>query len=142
MNELTREQILEMTTEELSLAIAERVFKARIIGNSDDPEARLLVGEFGGVNAVRPLSGERWQTASWRNSDEKAWLDCPKYTEDIAAAWEVLLKLKSMGAEVNVGFYEKWDCSIDYPVGCNYREVAETAQEAICKAALLAVLGL
>lgn len=64
-----------------------------------------------------------------------------QFSVDISAAWEVLEHLKSKGAEINVGFYEKWDCDIDYPIGCNWREVGETAPEAICKAALLAVLG-
>lgn len=63
------------------------------------------------------------------------------YSTDIAAAWEVLQHLKNKGAEINVGFFEQWDCSIDYPIGCNWRSEAETAPEAICKAALLAVIG-
>ncbi|MFD1179230.1 hypothetical protein ACFQ3W_23455, partial [Paenibacillus puldeungensis] len=64
----------------------------------------------------------------------------PLYSSDISAAWEVLEHLKNKGAEINVGFFAYWDCSIDYPIGCNWRAVAETAPEAICKAALLAVL--
>lgn len=63
-----------------------------------------------------------------------------RYSKDISAAWEVLNKMIEKGAEVNVGFYEQWDCSIDYPIDCNWRETAKTAPEAICKAALLAVL--
>jgi len=63
------------------------------------------------------------------------------FSTDISAAWEVVEHLKNKGAEINIGFYEKWDCDIDYPIGCNWREVGETAPEAICKAALLAVLG-
>lgn len=58
----------------------------------------------------------------------------------ISAAWEVLEHLKDKGAEINIGYYEQWDCSIDYPIGCNWRAAARTAPEAICKAALLAVL--
>lgn len=63
-------------------------------------------------------------------------------SSDISAAWEVLNHLIKLGAEVNVGFYKEWVCSIDYPIGCNWREVATTASEAICKASLLAVMGL
>ncbi|WP_340389520.1 hypothetical protein [Paenibacillus sp. FSL E2-0151] len=64
-----------------------------------------------------------------------------RYSTDISAAWEVLNKMIYFGMEVNVGFYEKWDCALDYN-GTNWCEQAETAPEAICKAALLAVLDL
>lgn len=57
---------------------------------------------------------------------------------DIADAWLVLNRMIELGAEINVGFCEKWDCSIDYPIGCNWTEQAETAPLAICLAALKA----
>ncbi|MBY0205283.1 BC1872 family protein [Paenibacillus cucumis (ex Kampfer et al. 2016)] len=65
----------------------------------------------------------------------------PNYSTDISAAWDVLNKMIYFGMEVNVGFYEKWDCALDYR-GTNWCEQAETAPEAICKAALLAVLDI
>lgn len=63
------------------------------------------------------------------------------YSTDIADAWKVLKKLIQLGAEINVGFYKQWDCSIDYPIGCNWLVQAETAPLAICLAALEAVGG-
>lgn len=58
---------------------------------------------------------------------------------NIADAWKVLEKLIQLGAEINVGFYKQWDCSIDYPIGCNWLVQAETAPLAICLAALKAL---
>ncbi|GED14021.1 BC1872 family protein [Aneurinibacillus migulanus] len=63
----------------------------------------------------------------------------PNYSTNIADAWKVLEKLIQLGAEINVGFYKQWDCSIDYPIGCNWLVQAETAPLAICLAALKAL---
>lgn len=71
---------------------------------------------------------------------EPSFEPCPHYSTSIADAWQVVEKMKELGAEINIGFYEKWDCEFDYPIGCNWRAVAETAPEAICKAALIAIL--
>ncbi|WP_438498040.1 BC1872 family protein [Paenibacillus sp. IHBB 3054] len=65
----------------------------------------------------------------------------PCYSTNISAAWTVLNKTIEMGMEINVGFYQKWDCALDYH-GTQWNEQADTAPEAICKTALLAVLGL
>lgn len=62
-----------------------------------------------------------------------------KPSTNIEDAWKVLEKLIQLGAEINVGFYEQWDCSIDYPIGCNWLVQTETAPLAICLAALEAV---
>ena len=65
------------------------------------------------------------------------------YSEDIAAAWLVLEKLKSHHPRIEFNSYnERWEASFSapdaeftYPVAS-----ASTAPEAICKAALLALL--
>lgn len=62
------------------------------------------------------------------------------WSTDISAAWKVLDKVIEMGMEVNVGYYQKWDCALDYR-STQWNEQADTAPEAICKTALLAVLG-
>ncbi|WP_340011773.1 hypothetical protein MHI32_01535 [Paenibacillus sp. FSL H7-0690] len=136
---LTREEILALDPIELGPAVAEHIFQAKVIGKENFPELRLLIGWFG-KEAWKPMKGT-WHNAEWRNSEEKAWLDCPRFGEDISAAWEVLNKVIEMGMEINVGFYKKWDCDLDYR-GTQWNEQADTAPEAICKTALLAVLGL
>lgn len=136
---LTREEILAMEPVELGPAVAEHIFQAKVIGKENFPELSLLIGWFG-KEAWKPMKGT-WHNAEWRTSEERAWLDCPRFGEDISAAWEVLNKLIEMGMEINVGFYKKWDCALDYR-GTQWNEQADTAPEAICKTALLAVLGL
>lgn len=83
---LTREQVLAMEPLELRIEVAQHIFQAKVIRKEECPDSRLLIGYFG-YKAWQPLSGKRWQDASWRNSDEKAWLDCPRYGEDISATW-------------------------------------------------------
>ena len=65
------------------------------------------------------------------------------YSEDISAAWQVMEKLKSYQPRVEFNIYsQKWeaafsarDADFSYPTVS-----ADTAPEAICKAALLALL--
>lgn len=61
-----------------------------------------------------------------------------EYSTDIAAAWEIVSKLKD---KFDVSVYT--DQNGMYAAEINFYVVddCETAQEAICKAALLAVLG-
>jgi hypothetical protein len=75
----------------------------------------------------------------WDRDRNSAVVELPKYSTKISAAWQVIDKLIESGAEVNVGFSDKWDCDIDYPIGCNWRKVGDTAPLAICLAALEAV---
>lgn len=137
--ELTREKVMAMEVDELSLAVAENVFNAKICGRNDDPEAKLLIGEIeSGV--WKPLKG-RWQTANWRNSDEKAWLDCPRYAEDISAAWEVVDKLKREWSIsiLNWGGDDPYEVIFGYQEG-DCRSASQSLPEAICRAALLTTI--
>ncbi|BFH71228.1 hypothetical protein J27TS7_34210 [Paenibacillus dendritiformis] len=60
------------------------------------------------------------------------------YSNNIAAAMFLLETMISKGAEVNIGYFEEWDCSIDYPIGCNWRMTGKTAAEAVTRTCCLA----
>ncbi|WP_042165563.1 BC1872 family protein [Paenibacillus gorillae] len=62
--------------------------------------------------------------------------EIPKYSTTWEGMRLVVDEMLKRGAEINIGFYEDWDCSIDYK-GTNYRSVSEHAPYAVCKAALL-----
>lgn len=146
-DELTREKVLMMEPLELGLVVAEHIFKAKVIGKEGCSESKLLVGHFG-YQAWQPLSGERWQSASWRNTNEKAWLDCPRYGEEISAAWEVFKLFKDRGVRIEVSWNpikKQARCLIDANgiVGIKNTDITSDTEElAICRAAVLAVLNL
>lgn len=131
----TRDKILAMEPAELSLAVAEVIFKAKVWRNDRDPDARLLVGEIRG--SLNPLVG-KWRNAQWTNSDERAWLDCPKYAEDMSAAWDVMEHLNPLYNLELGNTTGGWNLFIFGSENID----AETAPVAICKAALLAVMDL
>lgn len=144
MRELTREEILEMDVDELNLAVAEKIFQAKVIGKENDPNAKLLIGWFG-YKAWQPMRST-WTSAVWSPSEEIAWLDCPKFAEEIEEAWKVVdivqeKYLLDFSLNRHVQQFEmQWisrfyDFDID-PI----RVVRSTAPESICRAALLAVL--
>lgn len=138
---MTREEILAMDTDELSIAVAETIFKAKVIGKENDPNAKLLIGWYG-EKAWKPMRGS-WTSADWSPSEEIAWLDCPRFAEDISAAWEVadsfndivVRKYETMGGDF------RYVCSI-VNGGVNTVDAEDTAPLAICRAALLSVLRL
>jgi len=134
---MNREDILAIDVDELSLLVAENIFKAKVIDNEKYPEERLLIGWFE-VEAWKPLNGQRWQNATWRNSEEKAWLDCPRYAEDISAAWEVEEQIKQIGG-LMIGYYMT---ELTLIVGNKGFDMVHATPEQRCKAALLAVLDL
>lgn len=141
---LAREQVMVMESLELGLVVAETIFKAKVIGKEGCSESKLLIGFFG-YKAWQPLSGERWQSASWRNSEERAWLDCPRYGDEIVATWEVFNYFKNLDARIEVS----WDpikkqarCLIDANgvAGITNTDVtSDTVELAICRAAVLSV---
>lgn len=137
---LTRDQVLAMEPMEVGLAVAEHIFKAKVIGKEGCPESRLLIGHFG-YNSWQPLSGERWQNASWRNSDERAWLDCPRYGESISAAWEVEEKIKELRLQAKYCEALK-QVVIGTGEYVGMFDYIHATPEQRCKAALLAVLDL
>ncbi|OMD08383.1 BC1872 family protein [Paenibacillus odorifer] len=134
---LTREEILAMDPIELGPVVAEHVFKAKVIGKENFPELRLLIGWFG-KEAWKPMKGT-WHNAEWRNSEERAWLDCPRFGEDIYAAWEVEERIKEMAidAPLYIGYYM---IELQLIVGNKGFDMVHATPEQRCKAALLAVL--
>ena len=73
------------------------------------------------------------------NAHDDAWRGClPPFSTDIAAAWKVLEKLKSVGLQIDVGtHYSGWACGIDNSTTRLWSS-APTAPIAICCAALAA----
>ncbi|OMD19198.1 hypothetical protein BJP48_11865 [Paenibacillus odorifer] len=136
---LTREEILAMDPIELGPVVAEHVFKAKVIGKENFPELRLLIGWFG-KEAWKPMKGT-WHNSEWKNSEERAWLDCPRFGEDIYAAWEVEERIKEMAidAPLYIGYYMT---ELQLIVGNKGFDMVHATPEQRCKAALLAVLGL
>lgn len=70
-----------------------------------------------------------------------------RYSTDISAAWEVFESFNDMRIQryETMGGTFKYGCRIDYIVEKEFQSAitnADTAPEAICKAALLAVLNL
>jgi hypothetical protein len=107
---------------ELDALVAEKIFGAKLIANpfGTDPHCdfpgRQLGKEFGKL---------------------------PKFSTDIAAAWEVLEALKKRGAMVHVHFTEsQWMASWrkhNDPPSLVISAFAKTAPHAICLAALKAI---
>ncbi|OME58207.1 hypothetical protein BSK59_08465 [Paenibacillus odorifer] len=136
---LTREEILAMDPIELGPVVAEHVFKAKVIVKENFPELSLLIGWFG-YEAWKPMKGT-WHNAEWRNSEEKAWLDCPRFGEDISAAWEVEECIKELRVHTRyVACLKQVLVGTGEYVGM-FDYIHATAEQR-CKAALLAVLNL
>lgn len=81
---------------------------------------------------------------SWvKNYHVDKWARWPRYTTDIAAAWEVVEKMRECGFNVSIWAYDspkRVRCMIESSShGPQFSFLAETAPEAICKAALLVV---
>jgi len=112
MNELTREQILAMPA-----------------GRELDALVRKHVFGWSLIGDGRSKSPDGYQIRS-----------IPDYSTDIAAAWEVAEKFETI--EVKRFHTDKglWFCEIKEKIW--HRSYGATAPEAICKAALLAVMGL
>lgn len=96
------------------------------------------------VNEVGWNAGER-------KTEEEVWEDCPHFTTDISAAWEVIDKLsKTHFTEVAMtqlddgawGWMARFILAEGEPYWVKgYRMTATTVQEAICLAALIATQG-
>lgn len=90
-----------------------------------------------------------WHSPEWQDGDWEC-ASClfkyqsdvmPRYSSDIAAAWKVLEKLVEMkkGACVHGYSADEWACSYSKRVGVVQFIQADTAQLAICRAALFLV---
>lgn len=139
---LTREGIKALEPAELGPVVAEHIFQAKVIGKENFPELRMLIGWFG-AEAWKPMKGT-WHNAEWRNSEERAWMDCPRFGEDIAAAYE-------MEKVLNEDLRDEYAIQLHNVMGImlhesttlmNIYQFAHATPEQRCKAALLAVLNL
>jgi hypothetical protein len=86
-----------------------------------------------------------------RKTEEEAWSDCPKFSSDISAAWNVVEKVLSdeqykwsFGMEYSsvIDWVVDFTPRVNHPKAREYpafQVVASTPSEAICKAALLAI---
>jgi hypothetical protein len=131
-----------MTNREIDIAVAENVFNARVITKDSklsDMVLHLLVDGYG----FNPMDKSRTLlTAFWRHTSEQAWEACPRFTENISAAFEVVQKMHENEHPVVIdnNDYRGW-----YDVGFYIDDVtlvtaqAETAPKAICIAALKSV---
>lgn len=83
-----------------------------------------------------------------RKSEEEAWRDCPKYSESISSAWEVVGKMRKthwvdISGGLKLELVSPYTCQIGtYGVPGSLYAEGDTAPEAICKASLLAVIGI
>lgn len=79
-----------------------------------------------------------------RKTEAEAWADCPAFSTDIAAAWQVMERMVSRGWWPLVQLddhAEKWICQFQDQYGEGFSDEAKTAPEAICRAALAAIGG-
>lgn len=120
---------------EMDREVAEKVMGWHICHYDKDHPDNCYYLLVDGVDAVEPLS-------TGYDTEEQAWVDCPLFSSDVAAAMVVVEKINgkcgfSLG---RAGVYEpdrKWNARI----GKIEWVEADTAPEAICKAALIAVLA-
>lgn len=128
---MNRDEILAMKPgRELDALVAEKVMGYAI----GDGQGGWIVQK---VIIHRPDDG----TAEWlRNGQQQL----PHYSTDISAAWEVVDKLKISIVPQCLGAPDEYSYMVEYenePYVNGIRVFASKAPEAICKAALLAVLA-
>lgn len=137
--QISREDILSMESgRKLDKLIALHVMGQSVYHYDKDHEENCyyeLIDSEG--YAVDPFGGER-------DTEEEAWDTCSYYSESLNDAWEVVEGLQKSHLYTDVrtcaDFYEVW--ITDHSKGNQTVTVAHPElPEAICKAALLAVLG-
>jgi len=137
---MTRDEIQAMeASPELDKLVGEKIFGYSIYHYDKDVPERcyyMLTDDKG--DPVTPYEG--WHTGE-RKTEEEAWGDCPNYSEDIGAAWEVVEKLKEKYAVAVVSYKSSVLCKIQAPDSDSFDADSKTAPEAICKAALIAEIG-
>jgi hypothetical protein len=131
-----KNKILAMVTgRELDAFVAEKVFGLECFADK-----QVWVGS--GMPHMQYWSGAVHYPAYW-NSDHEQALSIPDYSDDIAAAWEVIEEMRIKGFAIVLqrqGDYfapdDLWECQFGHkPMAKD-----ESAQVAICKAALLAMI--
>lgn len=128
---MTQDDVMRLSGRELDAAVAELVFGLRVV------ECDPVDGRYGPYT----VREGHWTRV---NGETYPLLDLlPEYSTDIAAAWEVVDRLRDLNWHVVVKTkgYMLWHCVLeaDFPP---YMEgaIAPTAPEAICRAALLSAL--
>ena len=164
---VTREQILAAKERELDILVLKHIYKRETMWLTDDMFGRCLYAVDN--NAIRDghstttnLAGGRWQDYGENDNGEKVTVYCrpaPRYSEEITDTWKIVEKINQMPWRMQRSYKDLWQVGrLGYCVAwceensCNDKDKvcswcecgkvvwAETAQEAICKAALLAVL--
>jgi len=113
-------------------------------------DALLATKVMGWGNARQIYSG-KWianlprymEDKAWRFGDHRDWGEFPRYSKDIAAAWEVVEKMKdshraTIKSDASGSFY--CDFTPINGQSLNISPFTKNIAEAICKAALLATL--
>jgi len=139
---MTREQILAMDTgREFDYLVGEKVMNYSIYHyDKDHPDGcyYMLVDEN-----FESVTDEVGWSVGERKTEKEAWKDCPNYSTDIAAAFEVVEKLTAAGycfkLKYDPRIYEQnFTAELKHLLGnVIYEAKAETAPHAICLAALL-----
>lgn len=139
-NEMTRDEILAMKPgKELNKMVGEKVMEYLIYHYDKDVPDNcyyMLMDEHFDL-----VAGYEGIHIGERKTEELAWDDCPKFSEDISAAWEVVEKMKEKYAVAVVSFKSAVLCKIQAPESDSFDADCKTEPEAICKAALLAMEG-
>ena len=134
MNELTREQILNMSAQELAEATAVHVMGWEIISQNEDMR-RFQTADYPAGQGIIALYGKRYVARSGgRRIDWNP-------AEDIAVAWEVEDKIKELSGGEK-GLIIKYMTRLMNVVGEDGFDMLHATPEQRCKAALLAVMGL
>lgn len=80
----------------------------------------------------------------WQAPGVKGWDWLPEYSTDIAAAWQVVEKLRAgcIHMRLTLSNHEdgRYTCTFDKPMNEIYHAAADAAPLAVCRAALLATL--
>ncbi|WP_339259547.1 hypothetical protein MKZ12_07160 [Paenibacillus sp. FSL R5-0713] len=140
---LTREQVLGVPPGiELDVMVAEHVFRwRRISGPTHDYDGPV---EHGDVLFPPSVStNEAYQMMPAKGSIPLSYFVNRHWSTDIGAAWKVLDTFKVHQVTRNEGGFSHSDLKYRAIIGKNqHAAYGDTAPEAICKAALLAVLDL
>jgi hypothetical protein len=134
---MTKEEILAMEAgRELDIMIAKKLYSADTITKASRLSDRTFYALVGGEKErYQPLEkGKTLANVWWRHTADEAWDACPNYSTDISAAWEVVAKIQDCLHLREHGEQGEWEASF---CGLDAKGHGETAQLAICKAALL-----
>jgi ABA sandwich protein len=117
---------------ELDALIADKVMKLILCPNWEP----INLGSAGGLHLQKMCTHKDKSCVPWRDGFEEF---SPRYSTDIASAWEVVEKLRPKVLQL-FEYPQRWEAGFGLPLaGWTSMEPAETAPLAICRAALKAV---